>query len=170
MSNSSSKIEFYNQSAIVDYYYESLYGGDLKSVKEIMTKRSYFMMLDSFGLRLSMRDSDFKRQLENKENSKSALKDVEKRLSYELLSRNKTPKIDILKIDANGIERKTIKYKEDGKVKKLYFSKEYSGWKINYFAGRPVASVPKNYLYSIKKWANEKVQSFRPNKLKFTTL
>ena len=38
----------------------------------------------------------------------------------------------------NGDQRQTIAYTEEGKVKKLYFSKEENGWKINYYAGRKV--------------------------------
>ena len=33
---------------------------------------------------------------------------------------------------------KPLNYTEDEKEKKLYFSKEEDGWKINYYAGRKV--------------------------------
>jgi len=63
---------------------------------------------------------------------------VENKLSVELISRKLSPKIDIVSQQWNGTKRQTIKYKEDGKSKKLYFSKEEDGWKINYYAGRKV--------------------------------
>lgn len=124
---------------IADKYYKALYGGDLRCVKSLMTWKSYTMILESFGLRLSFRDLSFKRQLENIEEDASSLREVEKKLSSELLSRNRSPQINIQKVESNGSKRKTVSYEEDGKSKKLYFSREDDRWLINYYAGRPVA-------------------------------
>lgn len=123
---------------MVDRYYKALYSGDLKSVKNLMTWKSYTMMLESFGLRLSLRDSSFKRQLEKIAEDVSSLQEVEKKLSAELLLRNRSPKINIQQVEPNGSRRKTVSYEEDGKAKKLYFSKENDHWLIDYYAGRPV--------------------------------
>ena len=125
-------------SDILNLYYTSLYGGDLCAVKELMTQESYMMTLETFGLRLSLRDIEFKAQLKKIQEDPYALDEVENKLSIELISRKRSPKIEILSQQWNGTKRQTIEYTEDGKNKKLYFSKEEDGWKINYYAGRRV--------------------------------
>jgi hypothetical protein len=138
-------------SEIVSQYYHALYSGDLTKVKDLMTEKSYLMTLESFGLRLSFRDAEFKSLLEEIEDNQSSLQKVEALLS-------KAPKIEITKTEANGLERKTVHYTEDGKAKRLYFSKENSDWKINYYAGRP---VPQSYFSSIKNWIISILPSFK---------
>jgi hypothetical protein len=125
-------------SDILHLYYTSLYGGDLCAVKELMTQESYFMTLETFGLRLSLRDAEFKAQLKKIQEDPDALDEVENKLSIDLISRKRSPKIEILSQKWNGAKRQTIEYTEDKKSKKLYFSKEENGWKINYYAGRKV--------------------------------
>jgi len=136
-------------SSSVKHYYTSLYSGDLQSVKDIMTERSYIMVLESYGLKLSLEDPTFKIQLAKIEDDESSLLAVEKKLSAELASRNESPQINILEVHPNGTERQTVEYTEDGKAKKLHFSKANGHWKINYYAGRP---VPQSYFSSIKNW------------------
>ena len=143
---------------IVDKYYKALYSGDLKIVKNIMTQKSYIMVLESFGLKLSLEDSSFKAELEKVEDDASSLKKVEKALSDDLKSYNSSPVIEISKVESNGSARKTVYYTEDGKRKRLHFSKEVSGWKINYYAGRP---IPQSYISSIKKWFTSILPSFK---------
>ena len=125
-------------SDILNLYYTSLYSGDLNAIKELMTEESYIMTLETFGLRLSLRDADFKAQLKEIKENADALTEVENKLSLELISRKLSPKIELKSIDWNGTQRQTIEYIEEGKNKKLYFSKEENGWKINYYAGRKV--------------------------------
>lgn len=125
-------------SDILDLYYTSLYSGDLDAVKELMTEESYFMTLETFGLRLALRDPEFKAQLKKIKEDEDALSAVENKLSYELVSRKMSPGIKIKSTSMNGTNRQTIDYTEDEKMKKLYFSKEEDGWKINYYAGRKV--------------------------------
>jgi len=96
------------------------------------------MTLETFGLRLSLRDAEFKLKLKNIKEDPEALSEVEKVLSNELVERKLSPQIMINTIVKNGDQRQTIAYTEEGKVKKLYFSKEENGWKINYYAGRKV--------------------------------
>jgi len=124
---------------IIGTYYDALYRGDLNAVKACMTEVSYFMTLESFGLRLSFRDDAFKSLLHKVQEDDAALKEVEALLSEDLLSREYTPKIEIQNIEENGDKRLTIYYTENEKPKRLYFSKEDNGWKINYYAGRKVA-------------------------------
>lgn len=123
---------------ILGLYYKALYSGDLSLVKDLMTPESYMMTLETFGLRLSFRDAVFKTQLKEIEENATSLAEVENKLSEELISRKLSPKIVIKSKEWNGTERQTIQYTEDGKSKKLYFSKEEEGWKINYYAGRKV--------------------------------
>ncbi|SFZ97800.1 hypothetical protein MNB_SV-5-171 [hydrothermal vent metagenome] len=156
----SSKIELHNQSAIVEYYYASIYSGDLQSVKEIMTERSYMMVLESYGLKLSLEDPVFREQLANIEESKVSLFEVEKKLSLELALRKKSPQIDILKLVPNGTKRHTVEYSEDGKAKKLHFSKKDGRWLIDYYAGRPIPPVSENYFTSMKNWVMAKLPVF----------
>jgi len=121
---------------LVLLYYKLLYSGDLTGLGKIMTRSSYFITLESFGLSLSIRNIAFKNLLENIENDASSLDQVEDMLSKDLISRHLSPKIDIVSIQDNGIDRKTVNYLEDGAKKQLHFSKENGDWKINYFAGR----------------------------------
>ena len=130
-------------------YYHALNGGDLSSVKEMMTEESYYMALEPFGMKLSFNDPVFKTQWDQIEESKDALHEVEKKISEELLSRNLSPHIEITNTEENGLERMIVHYTKDGKNKKLYFSKEGSDWRINYFAGR---HVPPGYFASVKNW------------------
>ena len=123
---------------ILGLYYKALYSGDLSFVKDLMTPESYFMTLETFGLRLSFRDADFKARLKVVEEDATSLAEVENKLSEDLISRKLSPKIEIKSQEWNGTERQTIEYTEDEKSKKLYFSKEEDGWKINYYAGRKV--------------------------------
>ncbi|MDD3591084.1 MAG: hypothetical protein PHO65_00385 [Sulfurovum sp.] len=125
---------------IVAAYYQALYAGDLAEVKKCMKRESYFMTLESFGLRLALRDPHFRSRLKEIENPET-LKEVELKLSAELASRRKNPRIEIDSVDSNGVERKTVRFKEDGREKVLYFSKEDEGWKINYYAGRKVSDT-----------------------------
>lgn len=126
-------------SDILIKYYKALYRGKLDQVKALMTSDSYMMTLESFGLRLALRDEQFKKHLNNLENQNS-LKSVEFKLSKELISREKDPVIEIRSIESNGFSRQTIHFREDGKEKVLYFSKsEGEDWKIDYYAGRKVA-------------------------------
>ena len=119
-------------------YYRLLYSGDLVGVKAIMTEDSYMMTVESFGLRLSFEDAQFKAFLKEIRENKDALQKVEGLLSIDLPKRDYHPEIEILDVQKNGDMRQTVNYKEAGKVKKLYFSKEEDGWKINYYAGRKV--------------------------------
>ena len=124
---------------IIELYYNALYSGDLPFVKELMTAESYNMTLETFGLRLSLRDVDFKAKLKEIDENSVSLAEVERKLSDELVSRNKSPKIIVVSVLWNGTHRQSIEYTEDGNLKKLHFSKEAEDWKINYFAGRKVA-------------------------------
>jgi len=123
---------------ITPLYYNLLYSGNLVGVKELMTVDSYIMTLESFGLRLSFEDVFFKSLLKEIKESKDSLKKVEEILSKDLLARDNKSKIEIINTVMNGEKRQTVNYKEEDKLKKLYFSKEENGWKINYYAGRKV--------------------------------
>ncbi|MBT8348714.1 MAG: hypothetical protein HKP62_04615, partial [Sulfurovum sp.] len=112
--------------------------GDLDAVKELMTEESYYMTLETFGLKLALRDPKFKAQLKKIKEDEEALVEVEDKLSFELISRRLSPVIEIQSTSMNGTKRQTIEYTEDEKTKRLYFSKEKNGWKINYYAGRKV--------------------------------
>ena len=124
---------------IITLYYNVLYSGDLPFVKVLMTSESYKMTLETFGLRLSLRDPAFEAKLKKIDQDSVSLAEVERKLSNELVSRNKSPIIEVKTVSMNGANRQTIEYTEDGKFKRLYFSKEEDGWKINYYAGRKVA-------------------------------
>lgn len=123
---------------IIALYYKALYSGDLASVKALMTEESYLMTLETFGLRVALKDDVFKARLKEIGNDPAALAEVEKKLSSDLVSRKRSPAIEIISVSENGENRQTVEYTEDGKSKKLYFSKEEEGWKINYYAGRKV--------------------------------
>jgi len=137
---------------IVSKYYQSLYSGDLKSVKALMTKESYYMTLEPFGMGLAFKDSAFKMQWDKIEESQDAIHEVEKKISVSLLADNISPHIEIKKIAENGSERKIVYYEEDGEKKKLYFSHEDGLWLIDYFAGCPISPVQESCVSFVKKW------------------
>lgn len=122
---------------IVIAYYQALYSGNLTHVKELMNEESYIMTVESFGLKLALKDPLFKSQLKELEKPE-VLQEVETKLSKDLVSRKKNPHIEITSVDTNGPDRQTVHFKEDGKDKVLYLSKEDDSWKINYYAGRKV--------------------------------
>ena len=138
LKSSSRTFSLLEPSDILSLYYTSLYSGDLSTVKELMTPESYTMTLETFGLRLSLKDQEFKAFGKKIKEDEDALTEVENKLSYDLISRKVSPEIDIKSVSWNGEKRQTIDYTEDGKTMKLYFSKEKDGWKINYYAGRKV--------------------------------
>ena len=150
--------DFLQPEEMVNKYYHALYSGDLQSLKEMMTKESYYMTLEPFGIKLSFTDPLFKTQWDQIEENKDALYEVEKKISVELLSRNLSPQIDIKQTEPIGLERFIVHYTKDGENKKLYFSKEGSNWLINYFAGRPVKA---GYFATIKKWIKSKIPLFK---------
>ena len=152
---------FQEPDSLVDTYYKALYTGDLKQVKHIMTQKSYIMILESFGLKLSMKDPSFKAALAQAGEDAFSLKQVEKALSNDLKSRDLSPAIKILGVELNGQERQTVYYTVDNKNKRLYFSKENDGWKINYFAGRPVSPMRESYISKIKKKIISLLPSFK---------
>lgn len=123
---------------MVTLFYTALYNGDLHFLKSLMTEKSYYMTLETFGLRLSLNHPEFKAMLKDIEDDSTSLAKVERLLSEELQSRNISPHIKITKVVENGNTRKTVEYTEDEKIKKLYFSQEDNRWKINYFAGRKI--------------------------------
>lgn len=138
LENRSMSYVMLEHSDILNLYYTSLYSGDLCAVKELMTEESYYMTLETFGLRLALRDPEFKAQLKDIKEDADALAEVENKLSFELISRKMSPVIEIKSTSMNGTKRQIIDYTEDEKMKKLYFSKKEEGWKINYYAGRKV--------------------------------
>ena len=147
---------------IVSEYYQAFYSnGDLESVKALMTEESYYMTLEPFGMGLAFKDPAFKREWEKIQESKEALHEAEKRISAELLSRNLSYQIDIIQVEPNGSERQTVYYEEDGKKRRLYFSKKDGCWLIDYYAGRPVSPVPQGYFSSMKKWVTSILPSFK---------
>ena len=144
---------------IVSRYYQVFYGnGDLKSAKGLMTEESYYMALEPFGIGLVFRDPAFKMKWDKIKESPDALQEAEKKISAELLSRNLSHRIDIKQVEPNGSERKIVYYEEDGKKKKLYFSKEEGHWLIDFYAGCP---LPQSYFSSMKKWVISKLPSFK---------
>ncbi len=143
---------------VVIKYYEALYDGDLETVRELMTQKSYLMMIESFGLELSLKNPSFGLELKRIEEDSASLKKVEGTLSGEIKSYQLSPVIDILRIEQNGSSRKTVYYTEDNNRKNLYFSKEGNSWKINYYAGRP---IPQSYFSSIKNWIISILPSFK---------
>lgn len=138
MRHAEETIEYLQPEEIVNRYYEALKSGNIDKVKSLMTKESYFMALDSLGLKLAFKDTTFKHSLEAIEDDENALRYVEEALSKDLPSRHLSSEINIENSEPNGTQRVTVNYTEDGKAKKLYFSKEDDGWKINYYAGRKV--------------------------------
>ncbi len=120
---------------ILFLYYQAMAIGDLKTLKNLMVPSTYMMTLEIFGLKISFRDSKFKELLRQCEDDKSALLKVEKILAQDLLESQNNYQIEYLKTETTGDDRRTVHYKEDTKLKKLYFSK-INLWKIDLMAGR----------------------------------
>ena len=126
---------------LVRAYYNVLTEGDFSKLKNLMTVKSYHMSLQAFGLSLSFKDARFKSQLADIEESELALKNVEERLEKEVSTSTASYSIVIQHVKENGIDRKVVEYTENKKAKKLYFSRETEGWKINYYAGRKTSKL-----------------------------
>lgn len=109
---------------IVLKYYQALYSGDLKSLKNIMTEESYYMALEPFAIKLFFKNPLFKSQWDKIGEDMDALYEVEKILSTELISLAVSPQIVINQTQENAPERKIVSFDENGKNKKLYFSKK----------------------------------------------
>ena len=124
---------------LVSEYYTALYSGDIQAIKAITTKESFYMTLESFGLRVAMKDKSFKQALKKMEDDPYALVEVTHKLSRDLKSREKNPRIEIMSVHSNGTKRQTVHFTEDGKAKVMYFSLLEGAWKIDYYAGRKVA-------------------------------
>jgi len=126
---------------LVRAYYDVLTEGDFSKLKNLMTVKSYHMSLQAFGLRLSFKDAAFKSQLSDIEENAVALKSVEERLQKENNVNTASYSIVIQHVKENGTDRKIVEYTENGKAKKLYFSREPQGWRINYYAGRKMSNA-----------------------------
>jgi uncharacterized membrane protein len=96
------------------------------------------MTLEAVGVRLAFKDLEFREALKHIEESDKTLLSIEKRILEAGLIKKVMPVIAIKEIVKNGSERQTVLYEENGTVKKMYFSKEDDGWKINYYAGRKI--------------------------------
>ncbi len=122
--------------SIVMRYYEAMAAGDLQRVKRHMLPSSYHMTLEAYGLQVAFRQPGFRALLERSEADASALEEVERILAEALRQKKRHPRIVWLETEVTGSDRRTVHYKEDGKTKKLYFSRTDRGWKIDYKAGR----------------------------------
>ena len=120
---------------VIDYY-DAYVKRELQTLKRVMTARSYAMTLQALGLKRSFKDADFKSLLAKAETDENALQAVERDLMEEQGTQKTLPSIVIQSVTDNGSRRKIVHYTENGKAKKLYFTQEEEGWKINYFAGR----------------------------------
>ncbi len=130
---------------IVKYYYHALSTGDLQSLKFIMTQKSYLMILEVCGWRLSFKDRYFKRILSQAEEDEEILFAVEQTLTKTGYFSKSFPSLAIDEVKDDGFDRKIVQYTEEGISKKLYFSHEATGWKINYYAGQNKDSSPKRF-------------------------
>ena len=126
---------------LVRAYYDVLTEGEFSKLKNLMTVKSYHMSLHAFGLRLSFKDARFKSQLAEIDVSETALKNVEERLQKENTAGTASYSIVIQHVKENGTDRKIVEYTENKKSKKLYFSREPEGWRINYYAGRKTSDT-----------------------------
>ena len=122
--------------SIVMRYYEAMAAGDLKRVKTLMVPSAYRMTLEAYGLPVAFRQPEFRALLERSEADASALEELEGILSDALRQKERHPRIVWLETEVTGSDRRTVHYKEDGRPKKLYFSRTDRGWKIDYKAGR----------------------------------
>lgn len=117
-------------------YYKAIESGDLKLLSSIMREASYFIALESFGFKHSLKDEKFRETLKNIDRDDKALDRVEKVISADLRESPREHKLDINEIESNGPERIILHYREDGHPKKLYYSYSDGMWKIDYMAGR----------------------------------
>jgi hypothetical protein len=121
---------------VVKAYYDAMEAGELSAVKALMTKESYLMTLESFGLALAFHDPAFKTLLRHSEKNLDALQEVEKAISADLKVRHGVKKIVTGKIISNGAGRVTVHFEENGRSKKLYLSEKGGRWLLDYKAGR----------------------------------
>ena len=120
-------------------YYETLNRGDLQAQSTLMTKESYILNLEAFGLKRAFKDSEFKKLLKTISDSEASLRTVETILSSDLQIEAREHKVALVSFESKGPDRVTVHYSEDGHPKKLYFSASDGEWKIDYRAGRQIA-------------------------------
>ena len=65
MTNTEKSLNRLQPEEVVIRYYKALNSGDLESIKCLMTQQSYYMTLESLGLKLAFKDLSFKQELEN---------------------------------------------------------------------------------------------------------
>jgi hypothetical protein len=121
---------------VVQAYYDAMETGALATVKSLMTKESYLMTLESFGLARSFRDPAFKTLLKQAGDDRKALQQVEKAISVDLKARDDVKKIVIGTTQSNGAGRVSVHFEENGRPKKLYLFEIDGQWLLDYKAGR----------------------------------
>jgi len=117
-------------------YYDALKHGEMQTLSALMTRDSYHLTLESLGFKRAFKDARFKRLLKSIDEDARALKEVESVLSADLAAEVREHEIKPVDFESEGTERITLRFKEDGHPKKLYFSSRLGAWKIDYKAGR----------------------------------
>lgn len=119
-------------------YYNSIKSGNLEQLKQIMTKESYLIILDSLCFKRAFKDPEIKALLHNIHSDESSLVKIEEIISEDLKNESKNHQIGIVNLEENGPNRAVLHYLEDKHPKKMYFSSSTGTWKIDYKAGRKI--------------------------------
>lgn len=116
-------------------YHHAIQEGDIQTLKAVMVEESFHTDMQVYALSIALQDTNFHTILKHYGQSDEARKIVQKAVAKKLKSR-KNRTISDLKMTKIGKNRVMIRFKEDGKKKQLYVSKEGTLWKMNYKAGR----------------------------------
>jgi len=121
----------------VKSYYYAMNHADIDLLEKVMVKESFDMTLQVWALSKALNDKAFSQLLKQYGNSVEI--DVQVRDAVKEKLQNSPAKTitDLIATPLGG-SRCMIRYKENGKDKQLFTSREQKVWKINYKAGRKV--------------------------------
>lgn len=130
-----SEVNLHSPDLAVLSYYDAINDGDLNALEKIMVPESFDMDVQVYALSIALRDPEFHTILKQYANSHVAREIVKKEVVQKLQKRSKRAATELYSISI-GIDRSMVRFKEDGKIKQLYLSKQDKLWKIDYKAGR----------------------------------
>lgn len=134
---SANDINLQTPKGAVESYYYAMNHADLDLLKKVMVKDSYDETVQVWALSIALQDEDFHKVLKQYGSNPKIDEEVEEAVRKKLQAA--PPKrITDLQETPLGKSRCMVRYKEEGKKKKLFTSIHDNIWKIDYMAGRKI--------------------------------
>lgn len=116
-------------------YYAAMQTGDIARLQQVMTHDSFKLTIEVWALSIALKEPAFKQILNDYMKMPQATAVVNRRVSDKLKHATKKS-IRITGEEIIAKDRIIIRFTENGKPKKLYFSADNGEWKIDYHGGR----------------------------------